>query len=117
MSSFKHLDGMVALLSELYEINERVMCGDLVSAKAAIASDRMKKLLNHYHEALHEDGATNVSLQAYVAAGGWAGVVPITTTYGPPMRAPDCPEAIEVPPSVLGLSGALTNRRRRPEGR
>ena len=33
-----------------------------------------------------------------VAAGGWAGVVPITTTYGPPMRAPDCPEAIEVPP-------------------
>ena len=74
MSSFKHLDGMVALLSEIYEINERVMCGDLVSAKAAIASDRMKKLLNHYHEALHEDGATNVSLQAYVAAGGWVGL-------------------------------------------
>ena len=74
MSSYKHLHGMVALLSEVCEINERVMCGDLVSAKAAIASDRMKKLLNHYHEALHEDGATNVSLQAYVAAGGWVGI-------------------------------------------
>ena len=74
MSSFKHLDGMVALLSEVYEINERVMCGDLVSAKAAIASTRMKKLLNHYHEALHEDGASKVSLQAYVAAGGWVGI-------------------------------------------
>jgi hypothetical protein len=74
MSAFKHLDGMVALLSELYEINERIMCGDITSAKSAIASGRMKKLLHHYHEALHEDGATKVSLQAYVAAGGWVGI-------------------------------------------
>ena len=74
MSSFKHLDGMLALLSELYEINERIMCGDIWSAKSAIASGRMKKLLHHYHEALHEDGATKVSLQAYVAAGGWVGI-------------------------------------------
>lgn len=74
MSSFKHLDGMVALLSEVYEINERIMTGDILGPKSAIASDRMKKLLNHYHEALHEDGATNVSLQAYVAAGGWVGI-------------------------------------------
>ena len=75
MSSFKHLDGMVALLSEIYEINERVMCGDICSAKTAIASTRMKKLLNHYHEALHEDGAVKVSLQAYVASGGWVGIM------------------------------------------
>jgi hypothetical protein len=34
----------------------------------------MKKLLHHYHEALHEDGAVNVSLQAYAAAGGWVGI-------------------------------------------
>jgi hypothetical protein len=34
----------------------------------------MKKLLHHYHEALHEDGASKVSLQAYVAAGGWVGI-------------------------------------------
>ena len=74
MSAFKHLDGMVALLSEIYEINCRVECGDIASAKAAIASTRMKKLLNHYHEALHEDGASKVSLQAYVAAGGWVGI-------------------------------------------
>jgi hypothetical protein len=74
VSTFRHLDGMTALLSEVYEINERVMCGDLVSAKAAIASTKMKKLLHHYHEALHEDGATKVWLQAYVAAGGWVGL-------------------------------------------
>ncbi len=71
MSTFRHLDGMVALLSEVYEINERIMTGDICSAKTAIQSDRMKKLLHHYHEALHEDGATKVSLQAYAAAGGW----------------------------------------------
>jgi hypothetical protein len=74
MSTFRHLDGMVALLSELYQINERIMCGDICSAKSAIASGRMKKLLNHYHEALHEDGAVKVSLQAYAAAGGWVGI-------------------------------------------
>jgi hypothetical protein len=74
MSSFRHLDGMVALLSEVYEINERIMTGDICSAKSAIASSRMKKLLHHYHEALHEDGAVNVSLQAYAAAGGWVGI-------------------------------------------
>ena len=74
MSTFRHLDGMTALLSEVYEINERVMSGDICSAKSAIASTKMKKLLHHYHEALHEDGATKVSLQAYVAAGGWVGI-------------------------------------------
>ncbi len=74
MSSFRHLDGMVALLSEVYEINERIMTGDICSAKSAIQSDRMKKLLHHYHEALHEDGAVKVSLQAYAAAGGWVGI-------------------------------------------
>ena len=74
MSTFRHLDGMVALLSELYEINCRVECGDITSAKSAIASGRMKKLLNHYHEALSEDGASKISLQAYAAAGGWVGI-------------------------------------------
>jgi hypothetical protein len=74
MSAFKHLDGMVALLSEIYEINERIMTGDICSNKTAIASGRMKKLLHHYHEALHEDGAVKVSLQAYAAAGGWVGI-------------------------------------------
>jgi hypothetical protein len=74
MSNFKHLDGMVALLYDIYEINERIMTGDICSAKSALASGNMKKLLLHYHEALHEDGAVKVSLKAYVAAGGWVGI-------------------------------------------
>lgn len=47
-----------------------------------------------------------------VAAGGWAGVVPITTSYGTPLRAPDCDESIPVAASVLALTGLVTNRRR-----
>ena len=47
-----------------------------------------------------------------VVAGAWAGVVPLTTVYGEPRRAPDCDEAIPVPASVRQLSGALINRRR-----
>ena len=74
MSNFAHLEGMRNLLLEVYEVNERIMTGDICSAKSAIASTNMKKMLSHYHEALHEDGATKVSLQAYIAAGGWVGI-------------------------------------------
>jgi hypothetical protein len=74
MSNFQHLDGMRALLSEVYEVNERILTGDILGPKSAIASTNMKKMLTHYHEALHEDGATKVSLQAYIAAGGWVGI-------------------------------------------
>lgn len=45
-----------------------------------------------------------------VAAGAWAGVVPLTTVYGEPRRAPDCPPDVAVPPSVLGMTGELVNR-------
>jgi nitroimidazol reductase NimA-like FMN-containing flavoprotein (pyridoxamine 5'-phosphate oxidase superfamily) len=48
-----------------------------------------------------------------VAAGAWAGVVPLTTVYGEPQRAPDCDAATPVPPSVSAMVGELSNRRRR----
>ena len=45
-----------------------------------------------------------------VAAGAWAGVVPLTTVYGEPRRAPDCDADIPVPGSVRSMTGMLTNR-------
>ena len=48
-----------------------------------------------------------------IAAGAWAGVVPLTTTYGEPQRAPDCDPATPVPPSVRAMTGELSNRRGR----
>lgn len=40
-----------------------------------------------------------------VAAGAWAGVVPMAVTYGTPRRAPDCDPAIPVPESVRTMAG------------
>ena len=73
-NQFNHVDGMRGLLLEVYELNERIMTGDLVSAKAVIAGKNMKKVLNHYPEAISEDGASDIHLQAYVAYGGWIGI-------------------------------------------
>lgn len=47
-----------------------------------------------------------------VAAGAWAGVVPLSTSYGAPRRAPDCPDGVPTPRSVLAMTGELVNRRR-----
>jgi nitroimidazol reductase NimA-like FMN-containing flavoprotein (pyridoxamine 5'-phosphate oxidase superfamily) len=45
-----------------------------------------------------------------IAAGAWAGVVPLRTVYGDPLRAPDCPPETPVPDSVQRMTGELTNR-------
>lgn len=37
-----------------------------------------------------------------VAAGGWAGVLPITAAYGEPVTAPDVPPGVAVPPHIRG---------------
>jgi len=73
-NQFNHVDGMRGLLSEVYELNERIMTGDLVSAKSVIAGKNMKNIMLHYHEAIAEDGAIDIHLQAYVAYGGWIGI-------------------------------------------
>lgn len=46
-----------------------------------------------------------------VAAGGWAGVVPVAMRYGTPLPAPDCDPRIPIPPSVQALTGVVSNRR------
>ncbi len=44
-----------------------------------------------------------------VAAGAWAGVVPLTIGYGTPQRAPDCDPATPLPASVHAMTGPLRN--------
>lgn len=41
---------------------------------------------------------------ADIAAGGWAGVVPIVAAYGAPLRAPDCDPAAPLPESVRSMT-------------
>ena len=40
-----------------------------------------------------------------VATAVWAGVVPMSVTYGAPLRAPDCDAPIPVPESVRTMAG------------
>lgn len=44
-----------------------------------------------------------------VTAGAWAGVVPMTVTYGEPLPAPDLAAGTPVPASVASLTGPLRN--------
>lgn len=44
-----------------------------------------------------------------IAAGAWAGVVPLTVSYGPPQQAPDVASGTPVPASVRAMTGALRN--------
>jgi len=48
-----------------------------------------------------------------VAAGAWAGVVPLTTLYGDARRAPDCAADVPIPLSVRAMTGELSDRRGR----
>lgn len=47
--------------------------------------------------------------EADVAAGAWAGVVPLSVRYGTPQTAPDCDPGAPLPPSVRALTGPLRN--------
>jgi hypothetical protein len=44
-----------------------------------------------------------------VAAGAWAGLVPLTTAYGEPLTAPDVPAHTPLPDSVRAMTGTLRN--------
>ena len=71
MSSFQHLEGMRNLLAEIYEVNERIMTGDIISAKAAIASKKQGKYWE-LHTALlgHEGKVTAAAVDEIAAAQG-----------------------------------------------
>ena len=89
-------------VAELRASNRKELAATMVLRLPITADNWSLKISDGWPEDPEED----------VAAGGWAGVVPITTSYGTPLRAPDCDESIPVPASVLLMAGALTNRRR-----
>ena len=89
-------------VAELRASNRKELAATMVLRLPITADNWSLKISDGWPEDPEED----------VAAGGWAGVVPITASYGTPLRAPDCDESIPVPASVLLMAGALTNRRR-----
>jgi hypothetical protein len=66
---------MRQLLIESGEINERIMCGDICSAKTGLP--RARKLCEKYKKILVAEKCDDVKIEPFVAYGGWIGI-----TYG-----------------------------------
>lgn len=71
---FQHLLPMRALIANLQDVNTAIDTGDLASPKAALKSKWVADLLDYARTDLREEGATAISLDLYVAAGGWVGL-------------------------------------------
>jgi hypothetical protein len=67
-----HLSIMRQLLIESGEINERIHCGDICSAKTGLP--RANKLCDRYKKILVAEKCEQVSIKPYIAYGGWIGL-------------------------------------------
>ena len=61
-----------ALLWELHEINERILTGDICSAKTALP--RAVKFAERARKELVKAGCSEIYLSTFEAAGGWIGI-------------------------------------------
>jgi hypothetical protein len=78
-----------SLIAEIFEMNERVMCGDICSSKTAIP--KATKLCALHARLLLKQGMTNVRMEPYEAAGGWVG---LTYSYDQPGCDPVCASVV-----------------------
>ena len=69
---FQHTDAMSRLLYELCYINERIMTGDICSAKTAMP--KCIKLCIAYKKEFIAEGCVSIDLEPYQAHGGWIGL-------------------------------------------
>ena len=63
---------MRGLFYDFYEINERILTGDICSNKTAMV--RAKKLAEKAKKELIKADCTDVMIDPYMAAGGWVGI-------------------------------------------
>lgn len=70
--SRQHLDTLLAIFSELYEVNDRLLTGDICSPKTALPN--VKKMLDGYCGLLEAEGATEITFDPFIAAGGRIGL-------------------------------------------
>ena len=69
---FQHTDAMSRLLYELYYINERIMTGDINSAKTALP--KCIKICAQFKKEFIAEGCVSIDLEPYCAHGGWVGL-------------------------------------------
>lgn len=81
-------------VAELRESTRKELAATLALRLAITDTNWSLKVSDGFPEDPEED----------IASGAWAGVVPLTTVYGEPQRAPDCDASIPTPDSVLGMA-------------
>ncbi|BBZ32398.1 pyridoxamine 5'-phosphate oxidase family protein [Mycolicibacterium confluentis] len=81
-------------VAELRESTRKELAATLVLTLPIGESNWSLKISNGWPEDPESD----------VAAGVWAGVVPLTSVYGDPVAAPDCPVTVPVPESVRRMA-------------
>ena len=86
--------------AELRASTSRELAATLVLTLPIGADNWSVKIADGWPEDTDED----------IAAGGWAGVVPVAMHYGDPVPAPDCDPSIPIPESVKSMTGVVTNR-------
>jgi hypothetical protein len=69
---FRHLRAFNSLAYEVYHVNERIMTGDYARAKFALPV--VERLIKEYSEYLAKDGATQIDIKPYIAAGDAIGL-------------------------------------------
>jgi len=69
---FKHLRSFTALAEEVWHINDRIITGDYARAKFAIP--HVERIIREYSELMTKDGATQISIKPYIAAGDAIGL-------------------------------------------
>jgi uncharacterized protein len=75
------------------------------SRKELAATQALRMPIGDATWSLKISGGWSEDPEEDIAAGVWAGVVPMTVSYGEPLTAPDVPPGTPTPVSVWGLSG------------
>jgi nitroimidazol reductase NimA-like FMN-containing flavoprotein (pyridoxamine 5'-phosphate oxidase superfamily) len=73
--------------------------------KEVVATQALRLTIGDANWSLKISGGWPEDPEEDVASGAWAGVVPMTVSYGAPLVAPDVPAGIPTPESVRVLSG------------
>jgi uncharacterized protein len=75
------------------------------SRKELAATQALRMPIGDANWSLKISGGWSEDPEEDIAAGVWAGVVPMTVSYGEPLTAPDVPPGTPTPVSVWALSG------------
>ena len=83
---------LASLFSDVFFVNERIMAGDICSAKTALP--RVRKLIEDHSRLIVQAGGKSVRIEPYQAAGGWVGLTYSFVINGKPCVGSTVPRRV-----------------------